>query len=90
MSGGYFGYDQFILEHIASEIDELIEKNDSKEEDSFGNRIGREYPPDIIEKFDETRRILRRARAMVQRIDLLVSWDDGEDSFRRRWEEEGL
>jgi len=88
MSGGYFGYNQYRLEDIASEIDELIARNDSTELDGFGQEIGRHYPPDIIQKFDETRKTLRLAEAMAQRVDWLVSGDDGEDLFRSRWAEE--
>lgn len=88
MSGGHFGYSQFMIEEIASSIDELIETNTSKELDSFGQEIGRNYPADIIAKFDETRKTLRLAASMARRVDLLVSDDDGEDSFRRRWMEE--
>lgn len=85
MSGGHFEYAQYKIEDIASSIDELIKTNESKDIDSFGYEIGRNYPSDIIEKFDEARKTLRLAAAMTQRIDWLVSDDDGEDSFRERW-----
>lgn len=88
MSGGYFDYQQSRLEDIASDIDELIENNDRTDKDSYGDDIGYHYPPDIIERFDETRKTLRLARAMAQRVDWLVSGDDGEDSFRERWVKE--
>ena len=78
MSGGHFDYQQYRLEEIATSIDMLIDIND----------IMAHYPPDIVAKFDETRKILRLASAMVQRIDWLVSDDDGEDTFRERWLEE--
>jgi len=81
MSGGYFDYDQYRLESMASEIDELIASNDSQDPN------GRGYPVDIIEKFNETRKALRLAAAMTQRVDWLVSCDDGVESFRSRWAE---
>lgn len=88
MSGGYFDYNHYMLEHIASSISNLIKINNSEKLDSAGYPVSCHYPPDIIAKFDETRKILRLAAAMVQRIDWLVSGDDGEDSFRERWNEE--
>jgi len=88
MSGGHFDYQQYRLEDIASSIDELIASNDNTELDRYGCEIGRHYPPDIIERFDITRKMLRLAAAMAQRVDWLVSGDDGEDAFRDRWDEE--
>lgn len=88
MSGGHFDYAQFRIEDIATAIDELISTNSSKDVDSYGQEVGRDYPVDIIEKFDEARKALRISGAMAQRIDWLVSADDGEDSFRSRWREE--
>ena len=87
MSGGHFNYQQHSLESIASLIDELIEYNNNTDLDRYGYPIGNNFPEDIISKFDETRRTLRLAAAMVQRIDWLVSGDDGEESFRERWDE---
>jgi hypothetical protein len=83
MSGGYFD-GQGRLEDLAGAIDRLIAQNGVK--DQFGWSY--EYPPDVIARFQETATTLRRAAAMVQRVDWLVSGDDGEDAFRRRWEEE--
>jgi len=37
---------------------------------------------------NETIDILEIAEAMVQRVDWLLSGDDGEESFRSRWAEE--
>jgi hypothetical protein len=88
MSGGHFDYAQYRIEDIAKEIDELIANNDNPKLDSFNFTIGNFYPDNIIEKFNETRRTLRLAAAMTQRVDYLVSGDDGKDSFLRRWAEE--
>jgi hypothetical protein len=88
MSGGHFNYIQNNLEVVASDIDELIRTNWNYDLDEHGNSIGRGYPIDIIAKFFEARKTIRLAAAMIQRVDWLVSGDDGEDSFRRRWERE--
>ena len=46
------------------------------------------YPDDIIDEFKKAVYYLKIAQIYTQRIDWLVSGDDGEDSFRRRLEEE--
>lgn len=46
------------------------------------------YPDDVIEEFKKGVEILRKAQVYAQRIDWLVSGDDGEDSFRTRLKEE--
>lgn len=88
MSGGHFEYQQYWLNDMADEINRLIETNNSMETDEWGLEIGRHYPPDIIARFCETRDALIRTAAMVQRVDWLVSGDDGEDSFHERWAKE--
>lgn len=73
MSGGHFNYAQHRIEDIASEIDTLILSYD---------RGIRDYDsPETINRFRETAHALRRAAEMAQRIDWLVSGDDGEESF---------
>jgi hypothetical protein len=88
MSGGRFQYSQYKIGEIADEIDELIATNDSTEKDRYGDNIGAGYTPETIAKFKEARATLRRAHIMAQRVDWLVSGDDGEDFFHRRWDEE--
>lgn len=88
MSGGHFQYQQYRIEDIAVEIDEIIESNDDETLDRFGQRRGENYPSEVIEKFKEAAHTLRQAAEMAQRVDWLVSGDDNEDSFMRRWEKE--
>lgn len=88
MSGGYFDYKQFQFEDIARSIDELIRTNDCTDKNDRGYAIGKHYSVDVIEKFKETACELRRCAAMVNRVDYLVSADDGEEEFREKWEEE--
>lgn len=76
MSGGHFDFRQSYCDYIAEDIQNLIE-----------NRAD-EFPEDVIERFKEAVTTLRRAYVMAQRIDWLISGDDGVDSFRRRWEED--
>ena len=79
MSGGHFDYKQYRIEDIAEEIDNLIASNDER---------SREYKPETIERFRQTAHVLRQAAEMAQRVDLLVSFDDGEDCFHDRWKDE--
>ena len=84
MSGGHFNYDQYKIEYIADEIEQLIINNDSEELDEYGCRLGSHFTPETIDEFKKGLLLLRQARVYVQRIDWLVSGDDGEDSFHRR------
>lgn len=88
MSGGYFNYNQYRLFDMEEAIKELIESNDDQSLDDWGAKRGREYSPEIIEKFKEALITLEKTRNMVQRIDYLVSDDDGPESFLRRWKED--
>ena len=90
MSGGSFDYVQFRFGEIVESIRSTIANNDSDEKDEWGGTIGEHLPPDIIAKFAETADAVERAAKMVTRVDWLLSGDDGEDSFRCRWTEEGL
>lgn len=88
MSGGHFNYKQHEIRDIAEEIDEIIANNDITEKDRYGDPIGHGYSPEVIERFKEAVLTLRRATVMAQRVDWLVSGDDGPDSFMERWDED--
>ena len=88
MSGGFFDYAQHRMEDIAREICELIRNNDSTEKNGWGEDKGKHYPPHIIDRFKEAAHTIRQAQEMAQRIDYLVSGDDGEETFLSRWDEE--
>jgi hypothetical protein len=74
MSGGHFDYKQYSVSDLASEVLELITEN--------------EYPPQIIAEFQKGYDHLRLAGIYAQRIDWLVSGDDGEAAFLQRLEED--
>jgi hypothetical protein len=100
MSGGFFEYKQWQIDDMADDVEKLIEKNGRKKtdqelkdaswydpewyekypEDLYHHR----YPDEVIEKFKEGLNYLRIAAIYAQRIDWLVSGDDGEDSFLKR------
>ena len=63
-------------------------ESDDKTLNEWGYCCGKGYDKEIIEKFKLAVHTLRKAAIMAQRVDWLVSGDDGEDSFHRRWDEE--
>lgn len=88
MSGGHFNYGQYTIQQIADDVDQIIHDNDNKEKNQYGDTIGYNFSPETIEEFKRGLLILRQAYIYAQRIDWLVSCDDGEDSFHRRLREQ--
>jgi hypothetical protein len=88
MSGGHFDYKQHEIEWIVREIERLIEVNDSTELNCYGDKIGHGFNVDTIKHFQDAVVYLKKAAAYAQRIDWLVSGDDGEKSFNQRLTEE--
>ncbi len=88
MSGGHFDYNEFNLDWMADQIEDLIVGNGCEDVDSFGSKIYSNYTLDTIDKFRKTMNMLRKVAIMVRRVDYLVSCDDSEGSFHKRWEEE--
>jgi hypothetical protein len=81
MSGGYFDYAQYQIGNIADSIEQLIYNNNSEELNKYKNR---DYTDETISEFRTALRLLRRAQIYAQRIDWLVSCDDGEGTFHKR------
>jgi hypothetical protein len=88
MSGGHFQYEQYKLQMIADEIEQLIIDNESEEVNRYGDKKGSFYSKETIAEFRAAVALLKVSHAFVQRIDWLVSGDDGEDSFHRRLKDE--
>lgn len=88
MSGGRFQYKQNEIGHIADDIETIVENNDSKARDSWGAPIGWGYDAEVIAEFKNAVRALRIAQVYAQRVDWLVSCDDGPESFLRRLRDE--
>jgi len=84
MSGGHFNYKQHHLLDMADDIGGFILSNDSKEKNEFGDNIGNRYSPETIAQFEKAVKALKLAYVYAQRIDWLLSGDDGEDSFHIR------
>ena len=79
MSGGHFDYNQYLIGEIAEEIERVISSNKD-----------RDYPytPETIEQFEKAVEVLRMAKIYAQRIDWLLSCDDGQEQFHQRLKEE--
>jgi hypothetical protein len=104
MSGGAFDYKQYNIGMIADEIEQTIErsgrpktKQELKDEswrdtewyEKYPEDLNHyKYPDDVIEEFKKGVEILRKAHVYAQRIDWLISGDDGEESFHRRLKED--
>lgn len=75
MSGGYFYYDQNRIKYVVERLESyLAEDND--------------YSKATVEKMHDGLEALRIAYIYAQRIDWLLSGDDGEESFHERLDEE--
>ena len=88
MSGGHFDYAQYKINDIADEVRELIETNNDACLDEWGDVIGRCYDDEVIAHFRVGLEALEKAAIYAQRIDWLVSCDDGPESFIKRLQED--
>mgnify|MGYP003662079152 FL=1 len=84
MSGGRFNYKQHHLLDMADDIGSQILNNDSEKKNMWGDSIGNRYSPETIAEFEKAVKALKLAYIYAQRIDWLLSGDDGEDSFHKR------
>lgn len=88
MSGGHFNYKQYEIGHIADEVEQLILDNNSEELDEYGSLRGHHFTEKTMVEFRNALHFLRLAQIYTQRIDWLMSGDDGEDSFHSRLQKE--
>ena len=88
MSGGHFDYGQHTIRDIADDIQEVIDHNSDTTPDQFGYPRGRQYSPMVIAKLHGAVAALRVAYIYAQRVDWLLSDDDGEESFLQHLEKE--
>lgn len=102
MSGGRFEYKQYVFNEIADQIEHEVHingkpktaeelRNESWRDDEWYIKYPEDlnhhnYPDEVIEKFKEAVAIIRIAGVYAQRVDWLLSGDDGEESFLRRLE----
>lgn len=84
MSGGHFDYEQYKISMIADEIQHVIERNHEKNEYGWSH----DFSEETIQEFKNAVKCLRQAQIYAQRIDWLISGDDGEDNFHKRLQHE--
>lgn len=88
MSGGSFDYDQYRIGQIADQVEQEIRDNGVKP-DWWGDEWkGQRYSDETIAEFRKGVELLRKAEVYAQRIDWLLSGDDGEDGFHERLKED--
>lgn len=90
MSGGHFDYKQFAVQSIAEEIQGVIDNNYVKRvnKQDWESEHYYEYPKEVIKEFKKAVKQLQKARVYAQRIDWLLSGDDGIETFFKRLKEE--
>ena len=84
MSGGHFDYKQHHIQDIIDEIEHVIETNDKSDEYD----CAKGYSEQTITRMKHAIVVLRKAQVYAQRIDWLLSDDDGEESFHERLNDE--
>jgi hypothetical protein len=84
MSGGYFS-DCY---SVPDEVKKLIEKNKSTILNEWGEKEGYFFCPEVIDEFKRGYIFIRIAEIYKERIDYLVSGDDGENTFIARLAED--
>ena len=90
MSGGHFNYDQYKIRYIADEIEQIILNNGKKRDPRklWEDEYHYAYPPEVLANLKKGWELIRKSEIYAQRIDWLVSGDDGENSFMKRLDED--
>jgi hypothetical protein len=102
MSGGHWDYLQYRFTDVSEDVKKLIDRNGkekTKEElyEWHNKEWYEEYPEEkyhtkfsdeALELFVQAYKTLREAQIYMQRIDWLLSGDDGEESFISRTKED--
>ena len=102
MSGGRFDYQQWQINEIAESIKQVIVQNNVEvppreherwDYDSNGELYDWAkyyycFSDETIEKFKEAYKKLKEAYVYAQRVDWLLSGDDGEETFKKRLKED--
>jgi hypothetical protein len=96
MSGGAFDYNQYKIGYIADQIEHEIERSgrlktqeelkDSWRDPDWYEKYPEDlnhykYPENVLAEFKNAVKHLRVAEIYAQRVDWLLSGDDGEDTF---------
>ena len=104
MSGGHWDYLQYRFTDVVEDIQNIVDRNGKEKtreelkneswrdpewyekypEDKFHHK----YPDEVIKEFNKGAEIIKKAQVYMQRIDWLLSGDDGEESFIKRLKED--
>lgn len=84
MSGGFFDHSQYTLNQIVTDIEDEIYYNDSEEVNEYNEKRGNGFSEDTMQEFKLAVWYLKQALVYTQRIDWLLSGDDGEETFHSR------
>lgn len=84
MSGGFFDYQQYSISEIADKVERLLSHEYDDDEYKYIEGLSEE----TLAEFRVGVEALRKAYIYAQRIDWLLSGDDGEESFHERLKEE--
>lgn len=88
MSGGRFDYMSWRFQDVADAIRDIVENNNNKEVNEYGDMLGNGFAEKTIEEFLKGAQYMELAAIYERRIDWLVSADDGEETFHQRLAEE--
>jgi len=88
MSGGHFDYNQHRITDIAESLESAILQNESTDINKYGEALGYGFSKETIEEFKQGLNYLKLAVIYAQRIDYLLSGDDGEENFHKRLKED--
>jgi len=86
MSGGAFDYNQHKIRDIIISLKEVL--NNKRKHNEEWNFIENDYTNETFEEFETALELLENAEIYVQRIDWLLSGDDGEETFHKRLTED--
>ncbi len=86
MSGGAFDHHQYYMQDIIDEIDNVLKNK--RVHDKDWDTIRNNYSDETFSEFKKGVEYLRKGYVYAQRIDWLLSGDDGEESFHERLKEE--
>lgn len=93
MSGGHFDYVQDRLLDVIESIQTEVAKNRvpypktgiQEWKLEYG---GQRWEPEVIKEFKKGIKAIQKAYVYIQRIDWLLSGDDGEENFHKRLKED--
>lgn len=87
MSGGEFGYAQYRITEIIEGIEQAIRDShaEPRKEDLFEPY---DFKEETLNEFKRGIEFLKTAQIYAQRIDWLLSGDDGEETFHQRLSED--